>query len=76
MCELCELWVLVSKTIFRLDTKNLKDCKKKSVGCWKRFSKQVISIIVCLDGERISVRIILFGLVVENSVRLVIFREM
>jgi hypothetical protein len=31
---------------------------------------------VCLDGERISERIILFGLVVENSVRLVIFQEM
>jgi hypothetical protein len=30
---------------------------------------------VCLDGERISVRIVLFGLVVENSVRLVISRE-
>jgi hypothetical protein len=29
-----------------------------------------------LDGERISVRITLFGLVVENSVRLVISREM
>jgi hypothetical protein len=28
-----------------------------------------------LDGERISVRIILFGLVVENSMRLVIFRK-
>jgi hypothetical protein len=31
---------------------------------------------VCLDGERISERITLFELVVENSVRLVIFREM
>jgi hypothetical protein len=31
---------------------------------------------VCLDGERISVRITLFGLIVENSVRLVISREM
>jgi hypothetical protein len=30
---------------------------------------------VCLDGEKISVRITLFGLVVENSVRLVIFWE-
>jgi hypothetical protein len=30
---------------------------------------------VCLDGERISERITLFGLVVENSVRLVISRE-
>jgi hypothetical protein len=30
---------------------------------------------VCLDGERISVRITLFGLVVENSVRLVISQE-
>jgi hypothetical protein len=29
-----------------------------------------------LDGERISVRIALFGLVVENSVRLVISRKM
>jgi hypothetical protein len=24
---------------------------------------------VCLDGERISVRIVLFGLIVENNVR-------
>jgi hypothetical protein len=31
---------------------------------------------VCLDGERISERIALFELVVENSVRLVISREM
>jgi hypothetical protein len=31
---------------------------------------------VCLDGERISERITLFGLVVENNVRLVISREM
>jgi hypothetical protein len=30
---------------------------------------------VCLDGEGISVRIALFGLVDENSVRLVICRE-
>jgi hypothetical protein len=32
--------------------------------------------MVCLDGERISVRITLFGLVVENIVRLVISRKM
>jgi hypothetical protein len=31
------------------------------------------SKMVCLDGERISVRIALFGLVIENSVRLVVF---
>jgi hypothetical protein len=30
---------------------------------------------VCLNGERISVRIALFGLVVENSARLVISRK-
>jgi hypothetical protein len=30
---------------------------------------------VCLDGERISIRIVLFGLIVENSVMLVISRE-
>jgi hypothetical protein len=30
---------------------------------------------VCLDGEKISVRIALFGLVIENSVRLVISRK-
>jgi hypothetical protein len=30
---------------------------------------------VCLDGERIKVRIALFRLVVENSMRLVISRE-
>jgi hypothetical protein len=35
----------------------------------------VFSLWVCLDGEKISVRIALFGLVVENSVRLVISRE-
>jgi hypothetical protein len=29
-----------------------------------------------LDGGRISVRIVFFGLVIENSVRLVIFRKM
>jgi hypothetical protein len=29
-----------------------------------------------VDGERISIRIVLIGLVVENSVRLVISREM
>jgi hypothetical protein len=34
------------------------------------------SYMVCLDGERISKRIVLFGLVVENNVRLVISREM
>jgi hypothetical protein len=34
------------------------------------------SLWVCLDGERISERIILFELVVENSERLVISREM
>jgi hypothetical protein len=31
---------------------------------------------VCLDGERNSERIILFGLVVENNLRLVISQEM
>jgi hypothetical protein len=31
--------------------------------------------MVCLNGERISEIIVLFELVVENSVRLVIFRE-
>jgi hypothetical protein len=30
---------------------------------------------LCLDGEMISVRIVLFGLIVENSMRLVISRE-
>jgi hypothetical protein len=30
---------------------------------------------VCLDDESINVKIILFGLVAENSMRLVIFRE-
>jgi hypothetical protein len=33
------------------------------------------SALVCLDGEMISVKITLFGLVVENSVRLVISQE-
>jgi hypothetical protein len=36
----------------------------------------VPSLWMCLDGERISERISLFGLVVENSMRLVISREM
>jgi hypothetical protein len=32
-------------------------------------------VFVCLDGERISERIILFELVVENSMKLVIFEK-
>jgi hypothetical protein len=31
---------------------------------------------MCLDGEKISARIAPFELVIENNVRLVIFREM
>jgi hypothetical protein len=32
---------------------------------------------MCLDGERINIKIaLLFGLVVENNVRLMIFSEM
>jgi hypothetical protein len=42
----------------------------------KRVTSRLISLRVCLDGEIISVRIALFGLVVDNSVRLVISREM
>jgi hypothetical protein len=30
---------------------------------------------LCLDGGRISARIVPFGLVIENSVRLVTYRE-
>jgi hypothetical protein len=30
---------------------------------------------VCLDGDRINERIALFGLIIENSVRLMISRE-
>jgi hypothetical protein len=35
------------------------------------FVGQINFLRVCLDGEMISVRIVLFGLVVENSVRLI-----
>jgi hypothetical protein len=38
--------------------------------------KEPTNLEVCLDDEMISVRIVLFGLVVENSVWLVISREM
>jgi hypothetical protein len=30
---------------------------------------------VCLDDERVSARITFFGLVIENNIKLVIFRE-
>jgi hypothetical protein len=46
---------------------------------WRNVAKGVAvekTLRVCLDGEMISVRIALFGLVVDNSVRLVISREM
>jgi hypothetical protein len=38
-------------------------------------NRKILQGCVCLDGERISERIP-FGLVVENSVRLMIFWEM
>jgi hypothetical protein len=41
----------------------------------KTKKKIAESTRVCLDGEMISARITLFGLIVENSVRLVISRE-
>jgi hypothetical protein len=41
-----------------------------------QWGLRIPTLRMCLDGERSSVRITLFGLVVENSVMLVIFREM
>jgi hypothetical protein len=51
---------------------NIATLKKYVVDITKHGNTQR----VCLAGERISVRITLFGLVVENSMRLVISREM
>jgi hypothetical protein len=44
--------------------------------CPERVPKSKYNLRVCLDGKRISERISLFELVVENSVRLVISQEM
>jgi hypothetical protein len=41
-----------------------------------RTSSLDCTLRVCLDGERISEKIVHIGLVVENNVRLVISQEM
>jgi hypothetical protein len=41
-----------------------------------QWGLRTLTLRMCLDDERISVKITLFGLVVENSMRLVIFRKM